>query len=182
MYEQIKFYYFLLTYMLSRTELQTSFVCNGRYNISYKAVQYIKIQFLNLLLWLVCFKIIVLEGDSHMTQRQQKMNELMRQEISNILLKEFKDPRLGFVTITRCEVSSDFSYCKVFISALGEESDIKKNLKILNGAADFIRVCVSNNIKRMRYVPVFNFRFDDTIEETCRLLRLMEQDKDEHKY
>jgi len=116
-----------------------------------------------------------------MTQRQKKVNELMRHEISNVLLKDFRDPRLGFITITRCEVSSDFSYCKVFISVLGEESEMIKNLKILNGAADFIRVCVANKV-RMRYVPVFNFKYDSSVEETFNLLQKMEEDKVKHNY
>lgn len=116
-----------------------------------------------------------------MTQRQQKVNELMRQEISNVLLRELKNPNLGFVTITRCEVSQDISYCKVFVSVLGDQKEIDKNLKLLNGASDFIRVIVAKKVK-MRYVPIFNFRFDDTIEDISNLLNLMEKDKNEHNY
>ena len=116
-----------------------------------------------------------------MTQKQKKVNELMRQEISLTILRELKDPHLGFVTVTRCEVSADISYCKVYVTVLGDEETRAKNLALLNRAADFIRVCISKRV-RMRQVPALDFRTDTSIDETVRLFELMEKDKEEHHY
>ncbi len=116
-----------------------------------------------------------------MTQKQKKASELMRQEISLTILREVKDPRLGFVTVTRCEVSADLSYCKVYVTVLGDEETKARNLALLSGAADFIRVCISKRV-RMRQVPALDFRQDTSIDETVRLFELMEKDKEEHHY
>ncbi len=105
----------------------------------------------------------------------------MRQEVSFSIMREIKNPHLGFITVTRCEVSSDISFCKVYITVLGDEKTKAENLKLLNGAADFIRVCISKRV-RMKHVPQLDFRIDKTIEETQKLFELMEKDKREHHY
>ncbi|MBO4547581.1 MAG: 30S ribosome-binding factor RbfA [Abditibacteriota bacterium] len=116
-----------------------------------------------------------------MTQKQKKVNELMRQEISISVMRDIKDPHLGFVTVTRCEVSADISYCKVYITVLGDDKARDDNLRLLKNAADFIRVCISKRV-RMRQVPALDFRIDTSIDETRHLLEVMEKDRIAHSY
>ncbi|MBQ7257356.1 MAG: 30S ribosome-binding factor RbfA [Abditibacteriota bacterium] len=116
-----------------------------------------------------------------MNVRQEKINELFKQEISKIILKEIKDPRLGFVTVQRVETSRDMSYAKVYITILGGESDVKKSLSVLNGAKEFIRVQLQKKID-MRYIPAPEFLIDTKIDDTLKLLNIIEKDKEEHGY
>ena len=113
--------------------------------------------------------------------RQEKINELLKQEISKIIFKEIKDPRLGFVTIQRVETARDMSFAKVYITVLGKESDIKRNLLVLNGAKDFIRKELTKKID-MRYIPSPEFLIDTKINDTLNLLNIIEKDKEEHGY
>ncbi|MBR4749503.1 MAG: 30S ribosome-binding factor RbfA [Abditibacteriota bacterium] len=116
-----------------------------------------------------------------MTQKQKKVNELMRQEVSISVMRDIKNPHLGFVTVTRCEVSADISYCKVFVTVLGDDKAREDNLLLLKNAADFIRVCISKRV-RMRQVPALDFRIDTSIDETQHLLEVMEKDRIAHSY
>ena len=116
-----------------------------------------------------------------MNVRQEKINELFKQEISKIILKEIKDPRLGFVTVQRVETARDLSYAKVYITVLGKESDVKRSLSVLNGAKDFIRVQLQKKID-LRYIPAPEFLIDTKIDDTLKLLNIIEKDKEEHGY
>jgi len=123
----------------------------------------------------------IFNGVNELGKKQEKVNELLRQEVSKLLLTEFKDPRLGFVTVTRCEVSPDISYAKVFISIMGDQESENRSMKVLKNAADYIRMSISKKVQ-MRYVPVLDFRIDETIDATFDLLNLMQRDKEEHQY
>lgn len=105
----------------------------------------------------------------------------MRQEVSISVMRDIKNPHLGFVTVTRCEVSADISYCKVFVTVLGDDKAREDNLLLLKNAADFIRVCISKRV-RMRQVPALDFRIDTSIDETQHLLEVMEKDRIAHSY
>lgn len=109
-----------------------------------------------------------------MAHRVERMNSLIRQEISQLLQRQVKDPRLGnFISVTEVDTSADLKYARVFISRIGGEADKQETLSVLASAAGFFRKELSKNLK-LRYVPVLSFQWDDSIERGDRLLRLID--------
>lgn len=106
--------------------------------------------------------------------RQRRVQELLVQEISDILRREMKDPRIGFVTLTDAEVSPDLRHARVFFSVLGGPEEREAASRALNRAAGFIRSEFARRA-RMRYVPEIRFEFDPSIERGARISRLLEQ-------
>ena len=82
-----------------------------------------------------------------MSQRNQRLSEEIRRELSDIIQREVKDPRLGFLSITTVELSRDFSHAKVFVSVYGDEQERNKTLEGLTKAAGFIRTELGKRIR-----------------------------------
>jgi ribosome-binding factor A len=106
--------------------------------------------------------------------RKERLEELLRREISDIIRREVKDPRIGFVTVTDAEVSRDLSFAKVFVSVLGTEEQQEATLQGLNSATRFIRGEFGQRIK-LRQVPELQFRFDASIQHGARIHELLQQ-------
>ncbi|MDR3288059.1 MAG: 30S ribosome-binding factor RbfA [Peptococcaceae bacterium] len=108
--------------------------------------------------------------------RAYRLAETLKEEISQMIREELKDPRLGFVTVTGVDVADDLSYAKVYVSVLGEAEAAKGSLKILNGAAGYVRSEIAKRI-RLRYAPEIVFKHDSSVEQgahIAKLLRAME--------
>jgi len=106
--------------------------------------------------------------------RQRRVQELLVQEISQIIRREMKDPRIGFVTITDAEVTADLRHARIFFSVLGSETERDETAKALNRAAGFIRGEFARRAQ-MRFVPDFRFEFDPSVERGVRLSQLLDQ-------
>jgi len=113
-------------------------------------------------------------------QRADRVKELLRQEISQIIREEIKDPRVGFATVTDVEISQDLRHAKVFVSVYGDEVSRGDTLKALEKASGFIRNEIGKRI-RMKHVPEILFRFDHSIERGARIFELLHEIKDEEK-
>jgi len=114
-----------------------------------------------------------------MTHRLERFNSLLRQEISDIIQRQVKDPRLGsFISITAVEVSSDMRHAKVFVSSLATEEEKKETLTALVSASGFIRRELGERMKARR-IPELNFRIDERIEKADRVLRLIDRISEE---
>ncbi|HOK55618.1 MAG TPA: 30S ribosome-binding factor RbfA [Armatimonadota bacterium] len=111
-----------------------------------------------------------------MSTRQEKVGELLKVEISQMLQRELKDPRIGFVTITDVEVSPDLRHARVFVSIMGEEEERQASMKALKSASGFIRSELGKRL-RMRVTPDVEFRIDSSIEQGARIFELLEQIK-----
>jgi len=110
-----------------------------------------------------------------MTRRTERLNHLIRQEITDLLQREAKDPRLSvMVSVTRVSVSPDLRYAKVFVSVLGTEEEKKGLLAGLHAAAGFLRRELSGRLS-MRYTPELSFFYDDTMEQAGKVLQLIQQ-------
>lgn len=110
-----------------------------------------------------------------MTRRIDRLNEQFRTEISDLLFRQAKDPRLNaMVSVTRVDISPDLSHAKVFVSVLGEDSQRQEVLKGLSAAANFFRHELRNRL-RLRYIPELDFRYDDSIEQAAHVLKVMRQ-------
>ena len=110
------------------------------------------------------------------TTRQRRVQELLVQEISDILRREMKDPRIGFVTITDAEVTSDLRHARVFFSVLGDQTQREETIKALNRGAGFVRSEFARRAQ-MRFVPEIRFEFDPSAERGIRISQLLEQVK-----
>jgi ribosome-binding factor A len=111
-----------------------------------------------------------------MTQRQEKVERQIKIEVSEIIQREMKDPRLGFVTITDVEITPDLRHARVFFSVLGDEKQHADSLKALKSAAGFVRSELGKRI-RMRVTPEIEFRVDESIEHGVHIFELLEKIK-----
>ncbi|MBI5190220.1 MAG: 30S ribosome-binding factor RbfA [Nitrospirae bacterium] len=102
-------------------------------------------------------------------KRADRVGDLIRSELADILLKRLKDPRVGFVTIIDVKVSDDLKHAKVFVSLIGDDAEKKETLKGLRSAAHFIRGELGKRMK-MRYTPELFFTIDDSIERGAKIL------------
>ena len=114
-----------------------------------------------------------------MSRRTDRINEQLREEISRVLARQIKDPRLNSViSITRVESSSDLRSAKVYISVLGNEMQRKEALDGLQSAASFLRREIRDRIN-MKHTPFMTYLLDDSIQEADHLLRLLNDVKSE---
>ena len=91
----------------------------------------------------------------------ERINHMIREEISKILMLEVKDEDIKFVTVTDCDTSTDLSYCKVYVTVLDSEKK-EETLKALNNASSFIRSELAKRIE-IRHVPELKFFYDESI-------------------
>ena len=104
-----------------------------------------------------------------LTERQRRLGELLRAEISEILLREVRDPGIhGLVTITGVRVSADLGHALVFVSIYGEEGQIPQTLDALDRAGPFMRALLRERLD-LRRIPELNFRLDDTPARAQRI-------------
>ena len=110
-----------------------------------------------------------------MAHRIERINKLIRQEISELLQRQVKDPRLGaFITVTEVATSTDLKRAKIFISHIASEEERKETLSALASASGFFRRELGKRLDLSR-IPEFSFHWDDSIERGDRLLKLIDQ-------
>jgi ribosome-binding factor A len=111
-------------------------------------------------------------------KRSDKVADLIQREISQMLLKSIKDPRIGFVTITKVNVSEDCRFAKVYFSVVGTLTERERSMKGLNSARGFVRKELGRRI-RLRYTPEILFQFDPSIEYAIHMGELIQNIKQE---
>jgi len=110
-----------------------------------------------------------------MVHRIERVNSVIRQEISELLKRQVKDPRLGnFITVTEVSTSPDLKYAKVFVSCIGSDQGKQETLRVLTSASGFFRRELAQRLK-LRFTPVLNFQWDDSIERGNHLLQLIDE-------
>lgn len=110
-----------------------------------------------------------------MAHRIERVNSLIRQEISELLQRQVKDPRLGdFVAVTEVTTSTDLKHARVFVCQMGGEMEKQKVLSGLASASGFFRTELAKRLK-LRHVPELHFHWDDSIEHGDRILQLIDQ-------
>ena len=109
-----------------------------------------------------------------MSRRVDRINGLLRQEISQLLAREIKDPRLdGVISITQVQTANDLRSARVFVSVLGDRNAQQQALDGIQSAAAFLRRELRDRLK-LRYVPFLKFALDDSMENADAVLRLMD--------
>jgi ribosome-binding factor A len=109
------------------------------------------------------------------THRLEKVNQLIRQELSNLLLRDTKDPRLsGYVSINSVATTPDLRHAKILVSCVCEEERKKEILEALHSASGFFR-SEMGKVFKIRRVPELHFTWDSSIERGSDLLSYMDQ-------
>ena len=109
-----------------------------------------------------------------MSQRMDRVDELLRQEIGDLLAKELADPRIGFVTITDVETSPDLRHAKVWISVIGGRSDRVESVRALQASMGFVRHELGKRL-RIKRIPALHIELDDSAERGTRVLHLLQE-------
>ena len=108
-----------------------------------------------------------------MSRRIDRVNGLLRQEISNVIANELRDPRLAsMVSVTEVDTSADLRKAKVFVSVLGGPDDKAKTLKALRSAAGFVHRSMRGKLS-LKSVPSLEFYIDDSIEKGAKMLEMI---------
>ena len=106
--------------------------------------------------------------------RIEKLQELIKQEMSKMLLTDLKDPRIGFVTVTDVEMTGDLREAKIYVSIMGGEEQVKNSLEGLNSALGFVRREIGQRI-RLRFTPEISFALDKSLDYGDHIQKLLLQ-------
>ncbi|MFH1778636.1 MAG: 30S ribosome-binding factor RbfA [Candidatus Omnitrophota bacterium] len=106
--------------------------------------------------------------------RAEKIANEMREYISTIVHEELKDPRIGFVTITRIEVTADIRNAKVFFSVLGGKEEKERAMEGLNSAVGFMRKLLGTRM-RTKFTPELIFKLDESTEYRLHLNEIFDK-------
>jgi ribosome-binding factor A len=109
-----------------------------------------------------------------MSQRTDRLDSQIRQELMELLQREMKDPRIGFVTITRVETARDLGSARVWVSVLGTPEEQQTAVKALTDAAPWLRRQLGARLT-VRHIPQLMIKHDDSIEAGDRVLRLLRE-------
>jgi ribosome-binding factor A len=110
-----------------------------------------------------------------MSYRIERVNQLIRREISDLLLRQIKDPRLGnFLSVNEVETAADLKSAKVYVSCICTEEEKKEIMSSLESASGYLHNELSKRI-RMRYVPLLSFYWDNSIERASHILNLIDR-------
>jgi ribosome-binding factor A len=107
-----------------------------------------------------------------MSERTARLDELLREEISEVVRREVDDPRVGFVTVTHVEVSPDLRHASVWVSVIGSAEQRKQALRALSHAMPFVRSKLGR--LRLKRIPALHVKEDQTAERGTRVLRILE--------
>ncbi len=110
-------------------------------------------------------------------RRVDRLADQIRGEVAGMIAAELKDPRIGFTTVTRVELSGDLYHARVWVSVLGDEAAQQRTLEGLSSAAGYVRHEVSRRL-RLRRVPDLVFVLDRSPEEASRIETLLRNLKD----
>src|SRR5258708_2552109 len=109
-----------------------------------------------------------------MTQRTERVDELLRQEITSLLARDVADPRIGFATVTDVETAPDLRHAKVWVSVIGQPADRVATVRALEHAMPFVRRELGKRL-RLRRIPEFSVRLDESIERGSRVMQLINE-------
>lgn len=105
-------------------------------------------------------------------RRVVRVEQLLKEELSTVLQQELKDPRIGFVTVTRVKVSADLGHAKAFISVMGDAEAKERTMSGVASASGYIQRILGSRIK-MRSLPRIEFALDDSVDQGFRIIELL---------
>lgn len=108
-----------------------------------------------------------------MSHRKLKLEEQIKRIVADLIIKEIKDPRVGFATVTKAELNRDMTHVKIGISVLGNPHDIRKTLEGLTSAEGFIQAKLGKALQ-IRLTPHVKFVLDSSVVDAVNLVGLIE--------
>lgn len=109
-----------------------------------------------------------------MTRRAERLAEEIREQVAEIVGSHLKDPRIGFVTVTRVSLAADLRTARVYVGVLGDAAQHDKTLEGLRQASGFVRRELGRRV-RLRHTPELVFQYDSGLDATDRVARLLEE-------
>jgi len=106
--------------------------------------------------------------------RTDRVSDLIKGEISRLLLREVRDPRIGFATITGASVSPDLKAVRVYVSVLAAPEARQESIKALNAARSFFRRALFKNLS-LRFAPAVSFHLDESLDRGDRIERVLRE-------
>jgi ribosome-binding factor A len=110
---------------------------------------------------------------SHRTRRTIRVDELLKQELAG-LIRDMKDPRVGFTTVMDVRTSPDLRHARVYVSVLGDEEDKQETVGVLQRARGYLRARLGRDIT-LKYLPELHFELDRTLEQAARIDALLDE-------
>jgi ribosome-binding factor A len=107
----------------------------------------------------------------------RRVDEAVREVLSDAISQQVKDPRVGFVTVTAVETSADLRRARVFVSVLGGQGVRKRSMEGLQSAHGVLQRAVAREL-RLKHTPTLEFRYDDTTERGFRIAELIDREAD----
>lgn len=104
--------------------------------------------------------------------RVEKIQELIKEQTSEIIMRELKDPRVGFVTVTEVDVSGDLRNAKIYVSIFGSDKQIEDSWRGLNSSLGFIRRELAHRI-RLKFIPEIKLFMDTSLEYSSHIQKLL---------
>jgi ribosome-binding factor A len=108
------------------------------------------------------------------SQRPSRVGEQIREDLTELLAREVHDPGIGFLTITRVEVTSDLQNARVYYTTLGDAQARKQTARALGRATPFLRRQLGSRL-RLRRIPELQFFYDENIERLDRVERILQE-------
>ena len=108
------------------------------------------------------------------SRRVARVAERIRQEASQIILFELRDPRIGMVTVTKVDLTSDLRYATVYVSVLGDEAKRRTALRGLESARGLVQSRIAKSLN-LREAPIISFQYDPTIEQAIEISRIIDE-------
>ena len=112
------------------------------------------------------------------SDRIRRVNEAMREVLSDAITSDLKDPRIGFVTVTAVETTPDLRRARVFVSVLGDQGVRKRSMQGLQSAHGVLQRAVAREL-RLKHTPTLEFLYDDTSERGMRIAELIDREAGE---
>ena len=107
-------------------------------------------------------------------KRSKRVQELLLKEISALIQRGLKDPRIGFATVTTVDLSDNLKHAKVYISVFGTEGERQDTIAGLTSASGFIRGSLGKNLN-LRYIPILEFILDETAEHVAKINKIINE-------
>jgi ribosome-binding factor A len=105
--------------------------------------------------------------------RMRRVDEAMREVLSDAITSEIKDPRVGFVTVTAVETSADLRHARVFVSVLGDDAVRRRSMAGLESAHGYLQRRVAGQL-RLKHTPTLQFLYDHSADRGLRIAELLE--------
>ncbi len=110
--------------------------------------------------------------------RMRRVDEAMREVLSAAITVEIKDPRVGFVTVTAVQTTTDLRQARVYVSVLGADAVRRRSLDGLRSAHGYLQRRVAEEL-RLKHTPTLEFVYDDTADRGMRIAELIEREAPE---